>query len=320
MKTTQVFLAALLIAATTLLAQAPQQRAQQIDPNSPAGMAQQARRLASQGKLDEAWSMAEKAMQADPKNSDAHQAAGIVLDLQGKYAEAHKHLQEAVNTAVNDREKASARRSLAVSYFFERNAKGAEEAEKPLIDEDMAKKDYAGAADICNELGRLLLESGNYEGALKYYRMGHQASKQADIPPEQHALWDWRWENAHARIMIRQGNKAEAQHDIEEGKKALEKTSPEDQKAQAQYWPYLTGYVAFYSGDYDKAISDLKDASDKAGGRDPFILALLAQAYEKTGKKDDAMDLYKKIMTLNVHNPTGAYARPIAKKALSRES
>ncbi|MGH9521024.1 MAG: tetratricopeptide repeat protein [Terriglobales bacterium] len=320
MKTTRIFLAALLVGAIAVMAQAPQERAPQVDPNSPAGMAQQARRLISLDKLDEAWAIAEKAMKADPKLSEAHLVGGTILDLEGKYAEARKHLQEAINTASNDRQKASARRSLAVSYFFERNAKGAEAAEKPLIDEDMAKKDYAGSADISNELGRLLLESGDYEGALKYYRMGHQAAKQADISPEQHALWDWRWENAHARIMIRQGKKAEAQKDIDEGKKALDKTSAEDQKAQAQYWPYLTGYVAYYSGDYEKAIADLKDASDKANGRDPFILALLAQAYEKTGKKDEAMDLYKKIMTMNLHNPTGAYARPIARKKLAATS
>lgn len=323
MKTTRTFLAALLIAATSMLAQAPAAgagRPQQLDPNSPAGMAQQARRLASQGNFDEAWSMAEKAMQADPKNSDAHQAAGIVLDLQGKYAQARKHLQEAVDTAANDREKAGTRRSLAVSYFFERNAKGAEEAEKPLIEEDMAKKDYAGSADISDELARLMLESGDYSGARKYYKMGNDASHQADLKPEEHALWDWRFENALARIAARQGDKSEAQKHIDAAKSDLDKTSAQDQKAQAQYWPYLTGYVAFYEGDYAKAISDLNDASDKASGRDPFILALLAQAYEKTGKKDEAMELYRKIMTINIHNPTGAYARPIAKKALGRES
>src|ERR1051326_7948247 len=82
--------------AATPQAQAPQQ---QLDPNSPAGMAQQARRLVGQGKLDEAWAQVEKAMQADPKSVDAHQGAGIILDLQGKYAEGRKHLQEALNLA-----------------------------------------------------------------------------------------------------------------------------------------------------------------------------------------------------------------------------
>ena len=58
----------------------------------------------------------------------------------------------------------------------------------------------------------------------------------------------------------------------------------------------------------------MQEANEKANQRDPFVMALLAQAYEKTGKNQDAMDLYKKILTLNIHNPTGAYARPIAQK------
>lgn len=316
MKTVRVAIV-VIVSAMCALAQAPQQgERQQVDPNSPAGMAQQARRLMSQGKLDEAWAEAEKAMQADPKLSEGHLVAGTILDLQGKYAEARKHLKETIDTATDDRQKSGARRSLAVSYFFERNAKGAEQAEKPVIDEALAKKDYVTAADVSNELGRLLLESKDYQGAEKYYRQGYEASQKADIKPEEHALWEWRWHNAEARIAARQGHKAEAQKHIEAAKAALDKTGPDNQKAQAQYWPYLTGYVAFYDGDYKKAIIDLQDASDKANGRDPFILALLAQAYEKTGKKDQAMDLYKKILTINIHNPTGAYARPIAKKAL----
>ena len=314
---TCVVLISFMAFAQTQPAQPSQQgQQQQLDPNTPAGMAQQARRLMSQGKLDEAFAQAHKAIDTDPKSFEGQQTLGSILDLQGKYGEARKHIQAALDNATDDRQKAVARRTLAVSYFFERNAKGAEEAERPLIESYMSKKDYVNAADVSNELGRLLLESEDYAGALKYYRMGHEASKQADISPEQHALWEWRWQNAHARLMIRQGKKAEAQKDIEEGKKALDKTTAEDQKAQAQYWPYLLGYVAFYSGDYNKAIAELQDSSDKANQRDPFILALLAQAYEKTGKNADATDLYKKILTMNIHNPTGAYARPIAQKKI----
>jgi beta-galactosidase GanA len=132
---------------------------------------------------------------------------------------------------------------MAVSYFFERNAKGAEDAERPLIEANMAKKDYAGVADISNELGRLLLESGDYKGAMKYYQMGYDASVKADLKPEDHALWEWRWHNAQARIAARQGKKAEAQKHVEAAKAALDKTGADNQKAQAQYWPYLTGYV-----------------------------------------------------------------------------
>ncbi len=291
-----------------------QAQPQQLDPNSPAGMAQQARRLMSQGKLDEAFAQAHKAIDTDPKSFEGHLALGTVLDLQGKYAEARHHIQAALDNATDDRQKASARRSLAVSYFFERNAKGAEDAERPLIESYLAKKDYASAADVSNELGRLLLESNDYSGATKYYQMGYDASTKADLKPEDHALWEWRWHNAQARIAARQGKKAEAQKHVEAAKAALDKTGPENQKAQAQYWPYLTGYVAFYGGDYTTAITDLHSASENANQRDPFILALLAQAYEKTGKSAEAMELYKKILTMNIHNPTGAYARPLAQK------
>jgi tetratricopeptide (TPR) repeat protein len=287
-------------------AQPPQGQQQQLDPNSPAGMAQQARRLMGQGKFDEALELTHKAMQADPKSFDAHLATGMILDLQGKYEEARKHIQAAMNVA-DEKQKPGAQRSMAVSYFFERNAKGAEDAERPLIEMYLAKKDFASAADVSNELARLLLESGDYSGATKYYQMGYDASTKAELKPEDHALWEWRWHNAQARIAARKGNKAEAQKHVEAAKVAFDNAKNAD---QAPYWPYLTGYVAFYGGDYNTAVTELL----KGNQRDPFVLALLAQAYEKTGKNAEAMELYKKILTINSHNPTGAYARPLAQK------
>jgi tetratricopeptide (TPR) repeat protein len=287
-------------------AQPPQGQQQQLDPNSPAGMAQQARRLMGQGKFDEALELTHKAMQADPKSFDAHLATGMILDLQGKYEEARKHIQAAMNVA-DEKQKPGAQRSMAVSYFFERNAKGAEDAERPLIETYLAKKDFASAADVSNELARLLLESGDYSGATKYYQMGYDASTKAELKPEDHALWEWRWHNAEARIAARKGNKAQAQKHVEAAKVAFDNAKNAD---QAPYWPYLTGYVAFYGGDYNTAITELL----KGNQRDPFVLALLAQSYEKTGKNAEAMELYKKILTINSHNPTGAYARPLAQK------
>jgi tetratricopeptide (TPR) repeat protein len=288
-------------------AQPPQgQQQQQLDPNSPAGMAQQARRLMGQGKYDEALELTHKAMQADPKSFEAHMATGMILDLQGKYAEARKHIQAAMNVA-DEKQKPGAQRSMAVSYFFERNAKGAEDAERPLIEMYLAKNDFASAADVSNELARLLLESGDYNGATKYYQMGYDASTKAELKPEDHALWEWRWHNAEARIAARKGNKAQAQKHVEAAKVAFDNAKNAD---QSPYWPYLTGYVAFYGGDYETAITELL----KGNQRDPFVLALLAQSYEKTGKNAEAMELYKKILTINSHNPTGAYARPLAQK------
>jgi len=96
---------------------------------------------------------------------------------------------------------------------------------------------------------------------------------------------------------------------VSAAKVALDKANNPD---QARFYPYLTGYVAFYGGDYKTAIADLQQADQ----RDPFILSLLAQAYEKSGDQTRATDYYRKVLASNAHNPTNAFARPLAKKKL----
>ena len=85
---------------------------------------------------------------------------------------------------------------------------------------------------------------------------------------------------------------------------------------QAQFFPYLAGYVAYYAGDYKNALVELQ----KANQNDPFILLLMAQSYEKIGDEAQAKTLYEKILTFNTHNPPNAFARPIAKKKVGKAS
>jgi Tfp pilus assembly protein PilF len=67
-----------------------------------------------------------------------------------------------------------------------------------------------------------------------------------------------------------------------------------------------------YGGAYKTAISELQ----KADQRDPFILVILAQAYEKSGDEVRAKEYYRKVLEINIHNPTNAFARPLARKKL----
>ncbi|HLX76522.1 MAG TPA: hypothetical protein VKR26_17370, partial [Terriglobales bacterium] len=83
---------------------------------------------------------------------------------------------------------------------------------------------------------------------------------------------------------------------------------------QQRFFPYLQGYVAFYANDYKGAIADLQ----KADQHDPFILALLAQACEKSGSPEQAINYYRQTLAINIHNPTNAFARPLAQQKLSR--
>ena len=269
----------------------------------------QARKLNNEGHQDQALALYNQGFKADPNSYEAHHAAGAVLDLDGKYDEARKHLAKALEVAPPEK-KPQAMRNMAFSYAFEGKAADAAKYEQPLYDENIAKQSFFAAGENANELARIYLESGDIDNALAWYKKGRDAGlRQPNITPAQKDLWTFRWEHAHGRVEARRGHCSEAQHDVEVAKSILDRgTNPE----QAPFFPYLQGYVSFYCGDYKSAIASLQKADQK----DPFILVLLAQAYEKSGDKTQAIEYYKKVLAANNHSPTNAFARPIAKKKL----
>jgi Flp pilus assembly protein TadD len=235
---------------------------------------------------------------------------GVALDLNGQYAEARKAFAKAIEIATTPQAKAQAMRSMAMSYAFENNCKEAAQYETPLYQQYLDAKDFYNAGEIANELARVCLEAGDIDTAAKWYQTGHDAGvRETDIKPERKDLWEFRQEHALARIAARRGNKAEAQKHVDAAKIILDKgTNPQ----QASFFPYLTGYVAFYAGDFKNALVELQ----KGNQNDPFVLLLMAQSYEKIGDDAQARTLYQKILTFNAHNPPNAFARPMAKKKL----
>ncbi|HZS59881.1 MAG TPA: hypothetical protein VFA43_11475, partial [Gemmatimonadaceae bacterium] len=127
-------------------------------------------------------------------------AQGAALDLDGHYAEARAKLSQAIDKAGTDSAKTPARRSLAISYAFTCDTKEVSKYEHQVIDPRVAAKDYNGAADVSNELARLLLECNDISDALTTYRSGHDvALKQPNLSDSAKDLWDFRWEHAQAR-------------------------------------------------------------------------------------------------------------------------
>ena len=299
MKTAKLF-AALLLLSVIALAQ-----------SEPADLVKQARKLNNEGHQDQALALLKQALEANPDSYEANLGAAAALDLNGKYDEARQHFAKAIAVAPPE-SKPQAMRNMAFSYAFEGKAADAAKYEQPLYDEDIAGKKFFAAGEVANELARIYLESGDLDNARKWYALGHEAGLQeAEIKPATVDLWNFRWEHAQARIAARRGHRAEAEKHVAAAKAILDKGTNPD---QAQFFPYLEGYVAYYLGDYQAAIADLQKGNQK----DPFILVLLAQAYEKSGDKTQAADYYKKVLTINSHNPTNAFARPIAKKKLSQ--
>jgi tetratricopeptide (TPR) repeat protein len=273
-------------------------------------LVKQGQKLNSEGKQDEALKLYQQVLEKSPNSYQAHLESGIALDLKGNYAAAREHLKKAIEVAPPD-QKNRAMRVMAVSYVFDGNVADAEKYEKQVFDALMGKSDYEAAAGVANELARIKLELGDIDDAADWYKTGYDtAMRKKEMKDADKNLWAFRWAHAQARIAARRGQGKEAQKQVTAAKAALDKANNPD---QAPFFPYLTGYVAFYGGDYKTAITDL----EKANQQDPFILMLLAQSYEKAGDPSRATEYYRKVIENNGHGPTNAFARPVARKKLA---
>ncbi len=287
--------------------------AQQASAPSALDLVKQGQKLNGEGKQDEALALYRQALEMSPNLYEAQLDSGVALDLKGDYAEAREHFTKAIDLAPAE-SKQQAQRAMAMSYAFEGNAAEAAKYEQQVFDARMFGHDFVGAGETANELARIYLESGDTANAYKWYQSGYEAAlKKPDLSTADKNLWLFRWENAQARIAARRGEAEEAQQHVAAAKSALDQANNPD---QARFYPYLTGYVAYYLGDYKTAIADL----GKADQRDPLNLALIAEAYEKSGDKAQAMEYYRKVLASNAHNPTNAFARPLAKKKLAETS
>jgi tetratricopeptide (TPR) repeat protein len=272
-------------------------------------LVKQGEKLNSEGKQDEALSLYRKALDLSPNSYEAHLAAGIALDLKGEYAAARDDLTKALELAPHDA-RTQVLQASAISYAFEGRADQASEFEVQIFSTRSGNSDFSGAAGTANELGRIYLQSGDMANALKWYKVGYDtALKIPNLTDADQNLWLFRWEHAQARVAASSGQHEEAQKHVAAAKAALDKANNPD---QLRFFPYLTGYVAFYAGDYKTASTELQ----KADQRDPMVLALLGEAYEKSGDLKQARDYYRKVLASNAHNPANAFARPLAMKKL----
>jgi tetratricopeptide (TPR) repeat protein len=268
--------------------------------------------LLRQGKADDALEMFRHALQLTPDSFPANSAAGVAADLKGDYAAARQYFAKAIEVARPEANKIRALRDMAVSYGFEGACKGAVTYDRQAYDMEIAAKDFYNAGEVADELARLCIDAGDLDTAAEWYKTGHDAGlREPGIKPERVNLWEFRWEHAQARLAARRGDQAGAEKHAAAVRAILEKG---DNPQQQQFLPYLTGYVAFYSGNYETAVAGFQ----KANLNDAFILCMMAQAYEKLGAKAKALDCYRVALGFTSHNPPVAYARPLAKKKLAQ--
>lgn len=240
------------------------------------------------------------------------------LDLEGKYAEARHLIQKEIDSASDPRAKANAQRAMAMSYAFEGNCRKTTEYEQMVMaywktrEAEEPKNAFYQQGEMANEAARVCIDSGDIDAAARLYKLGTELGlKEPEISADRKALWEFRLAHAEARVAARRNKKADAEKAIAAARAALDRMT-DLKRQQEAFFPYLTGYVALYLGDYQRALADLQ----KANQNDAFIQCLIAQTYEKLGDKDKAMEYYRKASGARSHNPPAAYAVPLARKKL----
>jgi tetratricopeptide (TPR) repeat protein len=274
----------------------------------------EARRLVADGQIEEGLERYRRALQAQPDLFEAHLGIGIALDIDLRFAEARTHLSKALQLAPDDA-KVQALNALAVSYAFEGNAREAASFYQQVFDRHMADSNFGSAAGTANALGRVYLETGDVENARRWYETGYEtARRQPDSAGAQLSLWEFRWLHAQGRIAARQGRFDEARAHAAAARALISKDPA--LKDEWPTWHYLDGYVKLHAKDYAAAIDTLQKADDD----DPFVLAMLARAYEAGGNPARAQETWRRVLTFSGHSLQVAFSRPGAARKLKTEN
>ena len=294
---------ALALIAAAILAQAAAPSPQTDDP---ADYVKQARRLVADGAHDEALALYEKAIAAQPSSFEAHLGAGIVLDLKLQFADARMHLTKALEFAP-DEAKAQVMNALAVSYAFEGNAKESASFYQKTFDQEMAESNFGAAAGTANALGRVYLETGDVANARRWYQTGYEsARRQADATTAELTLWEFRWLHAQGRIAARAGQLDDAHKAVSAARALLDRT----RRSRTRRHRGTTSPDTWSST--QKITRTRSKSCNRRPPDDPFVLSLLARAYEGAGEADRARETWAKVLEFNGHSLQNAFARPMA--------
>ena len=246
------------------------------------------------------------------------------LALRGETKQARVMFQKMIDSAPTPAAKAAAQRAMAMSYAFDRDCANTVKYESMVIaywatrEQAEPQNAFYQQGEMANEAARVCIDAGDLAAAEQWYRKGYELGVE-EPAPQTHpkSLWDYRLAHALGRLAARKGDKAEAERQIANARRALESDTAMAAQ-QERFFPYLVGYVALYTNDLPTAEAQFTKAIALRGNeKDPFMHALLAITYERMGRTGEANALYRKAYDMATsHNPPSAFVRPMVREKL----
>jgi tetratricopeptide (TPR) repeat protein len=234
--------------------------------------------------------------------------------LNGRYPQARATYEAVEKSLPKGSVPFAVRFGTTFSYLYEGNTDAALKSLETYLAEYKANglDQQFPEVFIWNAMARINLESDRLEEAMKDYEKGYESVPGSKLPEDQKTTWLGRLHHGKARVLARMGKHEEAWTQVETVKKMI----IDGGEAGRQYWPayhYLAGYAKLEAGDAPAAVEHLLQAD----ANDPFQLVLLARAYDKLGKKDEAKKTYQKVLDSQWAGIERPLAFPEAKKKIA---
>src|SRR5262249_9844679 len=261
-------------------------------PNDPNPYDSYAELLLKMGKFDDSITQYRKTLSIDQNFINAHQGIGMALLYQGKADEAAAEIQKITGKARSDAERRTALFALTVVDV------DSGKWDKALADVDQQyalgekSNDVPGLTGDLQLKGNILLEMGKYDEAKAQYEKALKMTQDSNMSQEikdNTALFQ---HYNLARVAL---GKKDLATDKTEADAFWKGTEAKKNPAQMRQAHQLMGLIALEEKDYDKAVSELKQANQQ----NPYDLYRLCQAYKGKGDAASAKEFCTKSANFN---------------------
>jgi Flp pilus assembly protein TadD len=251
----------------------PEPGIEKIDPQATEfyGVANQAYEQMAEDHMPEAVELFRKAIALDPDDAAAHFAMATALSKVGQGLEATGQYRQASALDPNNAEWLA---SLAMSLVVNGDLDAAIENWRKSLAIDPTN------AEVETELGAALFQSGKHEEGIATLRKAVEM--------------DQKLASAHKELGLALSQSGQMDEAVNELQTAV------DLKPDSPEYRFNLGFILSMSGDLSRAIVSLKAAVTMSGGKDWRFLAVLAGAYDKSGRPADAVQITQQALDLAV--------------------
>jgi len=250
-------------------------------PTDPNPFDSYAELLLKTGRFDESKAQYEKALSVNPQFVSSFVGIAAGLMYQNKHDEALAELQKLYDVARNDGERRNALFARGVVYQDEgRPDLALEEIGKEYAIAERGNDPASMSADVAL-MANILLNEGKTDEALEKYNASIALIRKSSLAKELKAFSEIIHHYNLAKVYLEKGDIAAARPEAEKYRQGAEAGK---NKNQIRFAHELAGMIAFHGKDYEKAISELKQANQQ----DPVILYNLALALRESGKGEEA--------------------------------